>query len=71
MSRIDHCLMERMIIKVISVVEHNGRHPAGACATAQDAKISLEVTFAAHPEASKSELWDRARDEVLRYLDPA
>lgn len=63
--------MENMTINLISVVDKNGDVRALARATAQDAKISLEVTFAAHPGASESELWERARDEVMRYLDSA
>ncbi len=63
--------MEPMTIRIISVVENDGQIRARTRTTAEDAKISLEVTFAAHPEASKAELWDRARDEALRYLDLA
>lgn len=59
-----------MQIDIVSIVECNGRYCARARAKAQDATIWLEVTFVAHPEASRAELWDRARNEVLRYLDP-
>lgn len=63
------CVMERMDITVLSVTRRSGQIRARA--TARDAKISLEVTFAAHPEASDGEIWQQARGEVLRYLDLA
>lgn len=62
--------MEAISIIVLSVVRNFDRYRARARATAQDAVTMLEVTFAVHPEASKSEISDRARDEVVRYLDP-
>ena len=60
-----------MQIIIVSVLTHDGHVRCRARATAQDAKIILEVTYAAHPEASDGELWQQARDEVLRYLDIA
>ncbi len=70
-SHTDHRDVEKMTITINSVVERDSRYAARACATAQDAKISLEVSFAADRRSSSLELRDRARDEVLRYLDPA
>ena len=63
--------METMRITVQSVVEQEGLYRARARAVARDATIRLEVTFAAHREASDGELWQQARGEVLRYLDLA
>ncbi len=65
------CVMERMDITVLSVTRRSDQIQARARAVARDAKISLEVTFAAHPEASDGDIWQQARDEVLRYLDLA
>ena len=67
----NHSCMEPLNIYVISIIDCGNYFRARARATAQDAKITLEVTFATHPESSKSELWDPARDKVLRYLGPA
>ncbi len=66
-----HHRMESMQFDILSVVASDRLYRARARATAQDARITLEVTFVAYPEASRSELWDRARDEVLRYLASA
>jgi hypothetical protein len=55
---------------VLSLQERDGMVVARARADAENAVIRLEVRFA-HPLLRKSALWERAYDEVLRYLDPA
>ena len=63
--------MEPMQINVLSVVEQNGRFKARARAVAHDATIWLEVRFEAAGMASQADLKQQARDEIIRYLDPA
>lgn len=60
--------MVSMKICVVSLVERHGCFIACAHATARNARIMLEVIFEAHPEASKSELWDRPRYFVDLFL---
>lgn len=60
--------MERMQISLVSVVEHDGEVVAWAKVEAEKARIWVEVWFT--PTTTEN-LWCRARDEVLRYLDPA
>ena len=54
---------------MLSVVARNGVVRARARATADAARISVEVWCMSEPAMSRRELWERARDEVLRYLD--
>ena len=61
--------MERMQISVVSVVERDGVVVARARANAAQARIWIEVCFKAEPVGA--DLWLQARDNVLRYLDPA
>jgi len=63
--------METMQITVISVVECDNHFRARARAVARDARIMIEVRFQTDEEASTADHWERARDEVLRYLDIA
>ena len=63
--------METMRITVQSIVEQEGCYRARARAVARNAAIRLEVTFVVHPHAARREIWEQAKDEVLRYLDPA
>ncbi len=65
------CVMERMDITVLSVTRRSGQIQARARATAKDATIWLAVSFETFPEVSEGEIWQQARDEVLRYLDIA
>lgn len=60
-----------MQIYVVSVREVGGDVRARARVVAEQARIAVEVWFAAPPGATKRELWCEARDQVLRYLDPA
>jgi hypothetical protein len=59
-----------MQITVVSLRERDGMVVARARADAEHALIRLEVRFV-RPLLTKAELWDYARWEVLRYLDPA
>ena len=61
--------MEQMKIDVVSVVERDRTCTAIARALAPQAVIWLEVAFESRPNLTKRELWWKARDEVLRYLD--
>lgn len=63
--------MERMRIEIGSLLVRGAVVHAYARASAQDADIQLTVRFACSTSASLSELHRKARDEVLRYLDPA
>ena len=63
--------METMQITVISVVECDNHFRARARAVAHDATIMIEVRFQTDEGSSKSELWLKARDQCLRYLDIA
>lgn len=56
-----------MQIEIVSVVSDGTRHEAHATATANDAAIIVAARFEAPVH---SDIWQRARDEVLRYLDP-
>jgi len=60
-----------MEITVLSVREVDGELVARAAAVTADAHIRLEVRFAPQGSEGRAELWDRARAEVLRYLDIA
>ena len=51
--------MEKMEITIVSLV------------AADRANISVQVQFEAKPGTSRAELWGRAKDQVLWYLDPA
>ena len=59
-----------MHIAVLSIRERDGQIVAYARAVAENAVIHLQVQFT-RPLATKAELWEVARDEVLRYLDVA
>ena len=63
--------MERLDVTVFSVVERDGRYRARARAVAKDARIMIEVRFQADEGVSRSDLWQEARDQCLRYLDVA
>jgi hypothetical protein len=56
------------VMSVMSVIENDGKVRARTRATAQDARIDVEVTFEAGLHSSHEDLWQQARDEVLRYL---
>ena len=60
-----------MTIHVLSVVARNGVVRARARASAAEARLSVEVWFRNESAMTTRELWARARDEVLRYLDAA
>ena len=55
---------------VNSVIVRDGRAYARARATARQARIAIEIWFDAETGWSKADLWQQARDQVLRYLDP-
>ena len=61
--------MEPMHISIVSVVVTDDTVRVRARAVAAPARIYLAVMFDA--EGSRAELWERARREVCRYLDPA
>ena len=63
--------MEAMKMKVEKLTERDGWIVAQARATARHAELQLQVRFEPPSEATHSELRQIARDEVLRYLDPA
>ena len=63
--------MEFMQINVLSLREHNGKVVARARADAPRARIWLELTVPVDPGAGQQEKWQAARDEALKYLDPA
>lgn len=53
-------------------VSNSGDFAIGyAIAQAPHATISVKVCFLAHPSATKGELQEQAKDEALKYLDPA
>ena len=58
-----------MQITVLSLLERDGMVVARARADAVNATIRLEVRFV-RPLLPKADLWDYARWEVLKYLDP-
>ena len=64
-------VMEPINVTLISVFKEKGKIRARARAVAHDAEIMIEVRFRANPKESKSRLWEKAREEVLRYLDIA
>ena len=61
--------MEPMQITILSVREQQGQLVTRARAEASQARIWLEIRFEADP--SSPDIWEQARGEVLRYLDPA
>jgi len=63
--------MEPMRIRVETLQLHEDWVLARVRATAAHADIQLSVTFPCPTSPSFAELRDRARDEALRYLDPA
>lgn len=63
--------MEKMQISLISVVQRNGIVVARARAEAEQARIWVEVQFIPPTGARGAELWARAIDEALKYLDIA
>jgi hypothetical protein len=62
--------MEKMQITVLSLREEQGQVVAGARAAARDATVHLQGWFDRPTGAVRQELWQEARDQVLRYLDP-
>lgn len=62
--------MEPMLIHLLSVRQDRGEVRVRARAVAAQARISIEVWFDSPPATTKRELWEEARDQVLRYLDP-
>lgn len=62
--------MERMHIEITSLDQQEAIAYARAVAIAENARIHIAVTFRAPPNFCRAELWDAARGEVLRYLDP-
>lgn len=67
----EHGRMEVMRIFIKSVVERDGRCRGRARAVAECATICVEVTFELDRKATRADIWERARDEVLRCLDIA
>ena len=63
--------MEKMEITIVSLVADQGGVRARARVIADRANISVQVQFEAKPGTSRAELWGRAKDQVLWYLDPA
>jgi hypothetical protein len=63
--------VEPMTIHLLSVVVRDGRAIARARAVAVEARISIEVWFVVRANVRRKDLWQRARDEMLRYLDPS
>lgn len=63
--------MEPMRIEIESLVVENQCVEARARAVAEAADIRLTVRFPRPPSATLREIRGLARDEVLRYLDPA
>ena len=63
--------MEPLSIHVLTVkkCDHNVR--ATVRASAKHARIRIELQFVAPAGASREDLWQLARDQALRYLDPA
>lgn len=60
-----------MQIKIESLVVENQCIEARARAVAKAADIQLTVRFPRPSSATMTQIHDLARDEVLRYLDPA
>ena len=60
-----------MEIILVSLVERDGQVRAGARVTARQQWISVEVWFEVSANATRLELWLAARNEALRYFDPA
>jgi hypothetical protein len=63
--------MEPMRIEIGSLSMRDQWVHAYARASAKDADIRLTVRFPAPSLATVAELHEMARDEVLRYVDPA
>lgn len=63
--------MEKMQIQIDRVSRRKDKATAWATILAADARIAIAVRFRTHANCSGIELWQRARDEILRYLDPA
>ena len=63
--------MEPMNVTLLSVIKKEGKVRARASAVAQDAEIMVKVRFQTDEGASNAELWLKARDQCLRYLDIA
>lgn len=63
--------MEPMRIEIKSMVVKSKCVEARAHAVARAADIQLRVRFPRPSSATMKELRELARDEVLRYLDPA
>lgn len=64
-------LMEPMTVHLVSVIRQHDHVKARARVSAPQARIMVEVIFQVGSVRSRRELWSRARDEVLRYLDVA
>lgn len=62
-------VMEPMRITILSIQEHGGQVVTHARAEADAATIHLRVHFAKPCGITWDDMWDRARDEVLKYLD--
>ena len=63
--------MESMTVHLLSLVERGDIVEARARVLAAQARLHVHIWFARPIRATKRELWQRARDEVLRYLDVA
>ena len=63
--------MEQMRIKVISVRLKGRQYRAYIRANAPNVEIALVIHFRADASARSPDIWCRARDEALRYLDIA
>lgn len=61
--------MERLTIRLVSVVERDDIVVARARAEPEQARIWIEVRFRPSEDHRDAELWQEARDQVLRYLD--
>lgn len=60
--------MEPMSITILSIRPKGEVFVVRAQARADEARIWLEIEFRAHDQEC---IWQRARDETLRYLDIA
>ena len=60
--------VESMSVTILSIRPRGERLVARAQARAEEARIWLEVEFDVHDQEC---VWERARDEALRYLDIA
>jgi hypothetical protein len=63
--------MERMVVRILTVDRQGRQVIVKAYVVARRAHIVMKVWFYCAPTLSQAEILEQARDEVLRYLDPA